>query len=187
MKDLFTTFKNVGKGGILTTEGIGIGLSTAKTLANVMGGFITVKSIEEVGTSITFALQMRNRRCSIDQQTMKQQNKVVKKLLENNFALFRRNQELQTSLQLIEIANEKIDKEIQVNNNLKLTHMTNCFKNYENGFTQDAGVLGNELANLLQIDAQFNEAKKKVIIDDLFDKVDFEKMCKPSSPKIAPK
>jgi|LakMenE18May11ns_1017448.scaffolds.fasta_scaffold8559298_1 hypothetical protein len=80
---------------------------------------------------------------------MKQQNKVVKKLLENNFALFRRNQELQTSLQLIEIANEKIDKEIQVNNNLKLTHMTNCFKNYENGFTQDAGVLGNELANLL--------------------------------------
>jgi signal transduction histidine kinase len=66
MKDLFTTFKNVGKGGILTTEGIGIGLSTAKTLANVMGGFITVKSVEEVGTSITFALQMRNRRCSID-------------------------------------------------------------------------------------------------------------------------
>jgi signal transduction histidine kinase len=56
MKDLFKTFKNVGKGGILTTAGIGIGLSTARTLTNAMGGFITVKSVEEIGTSITFAL-----------------------------------------------------------------------------------------------------------------------------------
>ena len=56
MKDLFKTFKNVGKGGILTTAGIGIGLSTARTLTNAMGGFITVNSVEEIGTSITFAL-----------------------------------------------------------------------------------------------------------------------------------
>ena len=56
---------------------------------------------------------------------------------------------------------------------IKLKQKTNCFKNNEHGLTLDAGVLGKELANLFQIDAQFNDAKRKVIIDDLFDKVDF--------------
>jgi K+-sensing histidine kinase KdpD len=42
MKDLFKTFKKMVNGGILTTEGIGIGNSTARSLASAMGGFIRV-------------------------------------------------------------------------------------------------------------------------------------------------
>ena len=56
MKDLFNTFKKMGNGGILTTEGIGIGSSTAKSLTTAMGGFINVKSIEKLGTKVTFAI-----------------------------------------------------------------------------------------------------------------------------------
>ena len=56
MQDLFSTFK---KKNVLS-DGIGIGLSTARALAIAMGGTIYVSSEEGKGSSITFAIQMRN-------------------------------------------------------------------------------------------------------------------------------
>lgn len=54
--DLFQTFKKDYK----LTEGIGIGLSTAKALCTTLGGNIFVSSIEKYKTEVTFAIQMRD-------------------------------------------------------------------------------------------------------------------------------
>ena len=46
MADLFTTFKKDIKNGLILSDGIGIGLSNAKTLSTTLGGNIFVSSIE---------------------------------------------------------------------------------------------------------------------------------------------
>jgi signal transduction histidine kinase len=46
MKDLFQTFKKDIKNGNILSDGIGIGLSNAKTLCTALGGNIFVSSIE---------------------------------------------------------------------------------------------------------------------------------------------
>ncbi len=46
MADLFQTFKNDIKDGNLLSDGIGIGLSNAKTLCTALGGNIFVSSVK---------------------------------------------------------------------------------------------------------------------------------------------
>ena len=77
MKDIFRTFK---KKNVLS-DGIGIGLSTARALAVAMGGIIYVSSQEGKGSSVTFAIQMRNNPQKISQKLMAKQNKIAKDLL----------------------------------------------------------------------------------------------------------
>ena len=60
MADLFQTFKNDIKGGNILSDGIGIGLSNAKTLCTAMGGNIFVCSVENQSTNVIFAIQMRS-------------------------------------------------------------------------------------------------------------------------------
>jgi len=60
MKSLFTTFKQKTRRGILGKEGIGIGLSTAKALTTSLGGAICVQSCKNMGTGVTFSIQMRS-------------------------------------------------------------------------------------------------------------------------------
>jgi|688.fasta_scaffold201627_1 hypothetical protein len=52
MADLFKTFKKDFK----QTDGIGIGLSTAKELCTALGGNIFVSSIEKIKTEVIFAI-----------------------------------------------------------------------------------------------------------------------------------
>jgi len=52
---------------LLGTSGIGLGLTTAKKLANAMGGEILLQSKEDVGTDVAFSVQMRNKDCDITQ------------------------------------------------------------------------------------------------------------------------
>jgi hypothetical protein len=84
MKDLFSTFKRKAKGGIMRTEGIGIGLSTAQALCSSMGGNIFVSSSLGYGTNVTFSLQMRNRQQDINSKALKIQTIALRNILQMN-------------------------------------------------------------------------------------------------------
>ena len=68
MNELFVTFKKRAKQGAFLTEGIGIGLSTAKSLCSAMGGNIFVNSVKGSGTSVIFGIQMRNKPQTVKQK-----------------------------------------------------------------------------------------------------------------------
>ena len=63
-KKLFDTFQ---PGQVLGTSGIGLGLTTAKNLANALGGEVYLQSKEGFGTDVTFSIQMRDQKCTIAQ------------------------------------------------------------------------------------------------------------------------
>lgn len=81
MVDLFSTFKKKGKGGVIRTEGIGIGFSTARALVDALGGSIYVTSEPGNGTSVTFGVQMRSTPICIDQKDMKLQSLLIRNLM----------------------------------------------------------------------------------------------------------
>lgn len=56
MKNLFKTFKPEAEPGVFRSEGIGIGLSTARALVRCLGGNIFVSSTETFGTTVTFSV-----------------------------------------------------------------------------------------------------------------------------------
>ena len=82
MKDLFSTFKKKLKGGVIRTDGIGVGLSTAKALCNSMGGNIFVSSSLGCGTNVTFSIQMRNRLQDINSKMLKVQTVALRNILQ---------------------------------------------------------------------------------------------------------
>jgi K+-sensing histidine kinase KdpD len=52
-KALFDTFM---PGQVVGASGIGVGLTTAKNLANALGGEVYLQSMENVGTDVTFSV-----------------------------------------------------------------------------------------------------------------------------------
>ena len=68
-QNLFTTFQS-GENGVfsqksLDSSGIGLGLTTAKNLANALGGEVLLKSKKGQGTDVVFSVQMRNKACEL--------------------------------------------------------------------------------------------------------------------------
>jgi signal transduction histidine kinase len=59
LKNLFTTFTQT-KLSMFKTQGVGIGLSTSKELAQSLSGAIMLESQVNKGTSVTFSVQARD-------------------------------------------------------------------------------------------------------------------------------
>jgi signal transduction histidine kinase len=55
---IFETFQQVGSGATREHGGFGLGLSIVKQLAELMGGKVTVKSQEGVGSTFTITLPL---------------------------------------------------------------------------------------------------------------------------------
>jgi len=55
---IFDTFQQVGSGATREHGGFGLGLSIVKQLAELMGGKVTVKSQEGVGSTFTITLPL---------------------------------------------------------------------------------------------------------------------------------
>ena len=58
VKKLFKTFSQFDV-SVFKSQGVGIGLSTAKQLCQAMGGAIMLESAPQIGTNVTFAFQVR--------------------------------------------------------------------------------------------------------------------------------
>lgn len=77
MPALFKTFnkksKGAAKGNIFSTSGIGVGLSTANSLIQTLGGSIHLRSAKGVGTEVMFSAVARPRPTQIMQSDNKHQ------------------------------------------------------------------------------------------------------------------
>ena len=77
MPRLFSTFNNTNQANF-ATQGIGLGLSTAKELCYSLGGAISIDSKKDIGTELSFSIQARDSAINLKAEDLKHEIKEFK-------------------------------------------------------------------------------------------------------------
>ena len=152
MVDLFSTFKKKGKGGVIRTEGIGIGFSTARALVDALGGSIYVTSEPGNGTSVTFGIQMRSKPVCINQKDMKLQTLLIRNLM------------------TADTSEDNFDELLQADPSILSDRRSLVIKNslvLNKTVTWNSGKMGKALVNLIQKNVVKNSFQTPIRIDTM--------------------